>query len=119
MGGVNDRQDVGAAGEAAAVLYLKQQGYRVLETHATLLWAELDIVAEERGTLVFVEVRTRTGSGPVRPEDTVVGAKRRHLERSIQLYLGKHRWGQRPWRLDVVAVELSTDPPTVRHYRGV
>lgn len=114
-----DTNAVGAQGEAAAGRYLKGLGYRIRETHATAHWAELDIVAEERGTLVFVEVRTRTGSGPVRPEDTVVGAKRRHLERSIQLYLGQHHWEQRPWRLDVVAVELSTDPPTVRHYKGV
>lgn len=113
------RSDVGAAGETAAVAYLKQKGYRILETHATAHWAELDIVAEEGGTLVFVEVRSRSGDGPIRPEDTVIGAKRRHLERSIQLYLGQNHWEQRPWRLDVIAVELSTDPPTVRHYPGV
>jgi putative endonuclease len=114
-----DTNSIGAQGERFAARFLKRLGYRIRETHVTAHWAELDIVAEENGTLVFVEVRTRSGSGPVRPEDTVVGAKRRHLERSIQLYLGQNHWEQRPWRLDVIAVEFSTDPPTVRHYKGV
>jgi putative endonuclease len=114
-----DRTETGAKGEAVATRFLKKLGYRILERHATAHWAELDIVSEERGTLVFVEVRSRSGSGPIRPEDTVIGKKRRHLERSIQIYLGDHGWQQRPWRCDVVAVELSTDPPTTRHYRGI
>lgn len=114
-----ERGAVGSSGETVAASHLKRAGYRILERHATAHWAELDIVAEDRGTLVFVEVRTRSAKGPVRPEDTVVGKKRQHLERSIQLYLGRNGWEQRPWRLDVVAVELSTNPPTVRHYRGV
>ncbi len=114
-----DTNAVGARGEAAAGRFLKALGYRIRETHATAHWAELDIVAEEGGTLVFVEVRTRSGTGPVRPEDTVVGKKRKHLGRSVDLYLRQNHLEQRPWRLDVVAVELLTEPPTIRHYRGV
>lgn len=59
-----------------------------------------------RGELVFVEVRTRTGTAFGAPEESFTERKRRALHRSIQGYVNRERWAG-PYRLDVVGVQCA------------
>jgi len=94
---------VGRAGEEAACQFLTAQGYRILHRNLRFRAGELDVVAEEDGTLVFVEVKTRSGSSYGTAAEAITPRKREQLVRLAFIYLA--RQGQeRPCRFDVVTV---------------
>jgi putative endonuclease len=69
---------------------------------------EIDIVAEEGGDIVFVEVKTRRGDAYGLPEEAVTPAKQRKLIAAAQTYLEANGCAYAPWRVDVVAVALTS-----------
>lgn len=101
------RARVGAAGEALAARELARRGYRVLDRNWHCRYGELDIIAEDGGELVFVEVKTRRGGALGLPEEAVTPAKRRRLLTAAQEYLMEREMAERPYRFDVVAIELD------------
>jgi putative endonuclease len=96
------------AGEEIAARELARRGYAIRERNWRCPEGELDIVAEQRQTLVFAEVRTRRGGRFGTPEESITPAKRAHLIAAAQSYLQAHSLGDRNWRIDVVAVEMSS-----------
>ncbi len=110
----------GNAGEDLAAEFLKAKGYRILGRQVRVgRLGELDLIAECKGALVFIEVKTRHDASFGEPEEALTSAKRRHLRRSLQGWLmGKGLDGIRH-RVDVVAVDHSTVPPSIRHLEGV
>ena len=117
---MTDRRKVtGALGEAAAAGYLRRNGYQILVTNWRCRLGEIDIVACDDQTLVFVEVRTRRSARLGSPEESVTPAKQRRLVDLAQTYLifletAGRPWAG-PWRIDVVAVEI--DPADGRGMR--
>ena len=102
------RQGLGAAGERLARQHLVRQGYEILETNVRLAGlGEIDIVARDGDTLAFVEVRTRRGQGYGSPEDSLTDAKRARLAALAQAWLELRQQESLPWRVDLVAVQLS------------
>ncbi len=101
------RQGLGRTGERLAKERLTAQGYHVLECNVSCRYGEIDLVAEEGQDLVFIEVKTRRGTAFGRPEDAVTPAKQRKLVQLALYYLDQHNWGERSWRIDVVAVQMS------------
>ena len=108
------RKRLGKAGEEIAARELMRRGYRVLERNWRCPEGELDIVAEQDGTLVLVEVRTRRGDRFGTPEESITPAKRAHLIAAAQAYLQAHSLEERDWRIDVVAIEMSSQGALVR-----
>ncbi|HMA33589.1 MAG TPA: YraN family protein [Chloroflexia bacterium] len=118
---MSTRQALGRAGEARAAAYLQAQGLTIRETGwrptgtalAPLLRGELDLVALDGATLVFVEVRSRRGA-PGAAEESVTPAKRRQLLALAQAYLVTHDLtdDQVAWRVDVVALHFGAGRPT-------
>jgi putative endonuclease len=101
------RARVGEAGEAAAVAHLRADGYAILERDWRCRLGQIDIVAEDGGTLVVVEVKARRGRGYGLPQEAVDHRKRRKLRALLDAYrttTGRHH---QPGRIDVVAVELD------------
>jgi putative endonuclease len=101
------RARLGASGERLATLALEREGYAMLARNWRCAYGEIDLVAEEGGELVFVEVKTRRGLSFGSPEEAVTLAKRRKLLASAQTYLAERGEEQRAYRFDVVAVELD------------
>lgn len=101
------RLALGAWGQRQARAYLERQGYTVLEENARLQEGEIDIVARQGDSLVFVEVRTRSGRALGTPEESVTPRKQAQLLRVAQAYLQAHPDAPADWRIDVVAVEGS------------
>ena len=66
--------------------------------------AEIDLIAAEGETIVFIEVKTRLGAAAGRPEEAVDGRKQERIRRAAQIYLSRHRAHDRPIRFDVVAI---------------
>ena len=101
------RQGLGRTGEHMAAETLIEQGYRILERNFRCRHGEIDLVAEHQQDLVFVEVKTRRGDIFGRPEEAVNLHKQRKLVEVATYYLDLHACPDRPWRIDVVAVQLS------------
>lgn len=95
----------GLAGEVAAAALLRRAGLRVVATRWRCALGEIDVVAEEGGVLVFVEVKSRGRTGRYGgPADAVTHRKRRHLARAALSYLTAHDLLDRPCRFDVIEV---------------
>ena len=102
------RQGLGRTGERLAAERLTQQGYRVLERNFRCTYGEIDLIAEEGDELVFVEVKTRRGVAYGLPEEAVTIRKQQKLVQVATHYLDMHQYAERAWRIDVVAVQMST-----------
>jgi putative endonuclease len=108
QGEKNDhRQRLGSAGERLAAERLRQAGYLVRAFNYRCRAGEIDIVAEEDGDIVFVEVKTRRGDAYGIPEEAITSSKQRKLIAAAQTYLEAEGCPDASWRVDVVAVALS------------
>lgn len=105
--GPPSRQQLGRLGEAAAEETLRGLGWTVLARRHRRRMGEIDLVAEDGELLVFVEVKTRCGSGYGEPAAAVTRLKRRRLARVAQDFLWRRGWLERPCRFDVVEVFAS------------
>ncbi len=115
---------LGPAGEVLAERALQSAGLRVIGRNVRLQRGELDLIAADGDTIVFVEVKTREGIRKGRPEDAVTDAKIRQVSRLAAMWLKKHRLLQSRCRFDVIAVEFPArqagqprGEPQIRWYR--
>ena len=111
----------GAYGEDIACDFLKKQGYKILERNFRIRGGEIDIVAIEGGTLVYVEVKTRSSSYFGFPEESVTPRKIKFLERSAKFYRNNRKSLNLPdaERIDVVTVDTSNIEPKIRHIKNI
>lgn len=109
-GNVTARQRAGAAAEEAACARLEAAGCRILARNVRFREGELDIVADDGGTVVFVEVRMRRGDGFGGADGSVDAFKRRRLVRAAQHFL-LERYGAQggvpPCRFDVITADSN------------
>lgn len=102
------RRGLGQRGEQLAAERLQALGYRLVERNYRCPAGEIDLIALAGERWVFVEVRTRRGSRFGTPAESITPRKRAHLIASAQHYLQAHALVDVDWRIDAVAVELST-----------
>jgi len=95
---------LGRRGEAAAEALLRRAGMRILERRFRIRVGEIDLIAEQEGSVVFVEVKARRGSGYGSPAAAITKAKRDRMARVALAYLQRRAWLHRPSRFDVVEV---------------
>lgn len=101
------RSATGSRGEQLAADYLDRAGLTVLERNFRCRAGEIDLVAQDGNELVFVEVRTRVGSAFGTPEESVTLRKQRKMAECAYAYLAQHSVSNRPWRVDVIAIQLE------------
>ncbi len=104
---------VGAKGEEDAARALKKRGYRILEANFRAPRGEIDLVAEYKGMLVFIEVKARRDDRFGTPLDAVDARKRRRIIHAAEAYLATRKITDRAVRFDVVSVYLDRDPVAV------
>ena len=102
-----NRQQVGKLGEKAAQKFLKKRGYRIRETGFRCPRGEIDIIAQQKDCLIFVEVRTKVSLDFGTPEESITQAKKKKLVALALTYTSTHQNLPSLWRIDVVAVELD------------
>jgi putative endonuclease len=114
-----NRSQVAARGESLARRHLEGLGYRVEACNWRAPQGEIDLVASDGETLVFVEVKARTGRQFGEPEEAITRRKRRHLLETAQAYLEAHDRLDAAWRIDVIAVDLAPSGAVLRleHYQ--
>jgi putative endonuclease len=112
------RRRTARRGETLAALLLRLKGYRIEARNWRCSCGEIDIVAWDRGTLVFVEVKARTGASAGPPEVAVDRRKQERLIMLAQAYLARCLGEPPPCRFDVIAVEAGRLLPRLRHLRA-
>lgn len=101
----------GARGEDAACEFLKKNGYSIITRNYRAGKSEIDIIAEDRKNIIFVEVKTRTAkkdSPYGRPSDAVNRAKREYIIRGAREFLRRYgKKDRRPTRFDVIEIYVA------------
>ncbi len=95
----------GALAEQLAAEYLARRGFTILERNFNCKGGELDLVCDDAGTLVFVEVRSRRSADYGTPEETISVTKRRRIVHAARVWLLARNADDRACRFDVIAVE--------------
>ncbi len=111
---------MGRQGEEAAARFLRKQGFVILDQNVRSRLGEIDLVARDGGTLVFVEVKARQAGQGDPPEAGVMPRKQARLGRLALGYLKSKGLGEVRCRFDVVAVEIDGENrvATIRHIPG-
>ena len=99
----------GKEGEDIAAVYLQNQRYKILERNFRIRGGEIDIIALDEQTLVYIEVKTRTNRQFGLPEESVTPAKIHFLQRAAKFYRVNRKYQNLPGleRIDVVTVDLA------------
>jgi putative endonuclease len=114
-----ERQQLGAKSEKLAARYLRRRGLRILEMNHRCRIGEIDIVAKEGETVVFVEVKSKTSRERGRPEEMITAAKRRKLTDLASAYLGRRGRRRGSARFDVVTILWGPGgEKTLKYYRN-
>ena len=101
-----NRRKVGKCYEDLAALYLKEQGYEILERNYRDRLGEIDLIAKDGRYLVFVEVKYRRDQTSGYPEEAVGGRKQQKIRHTAAYYLYRRGYGEdMPCRFDVVSIE--------------
>ena len=98
--------EIGALGEQIALEYLLERKYQILETNWVCGHKEVDIIAKDGDTIVFVEVKTRHSSCLVEPEATVDVYKQRHLIWAANSYVNRYQYDN-DVRFDIIAIVID------------
>ena len=111
-------QTTGRRGEDAASSYLETKGWRILARRFRIRGGEIDLVAEEDGVVVFVEVKTRAAGSLDDGRGAVDHRKKKSLARAAALFLARMGLSDRPCRFDVLTVTPAGEGHRFRHHRA-
>lgn len=107
------RTNVGKLGESIAASYLTRKRFRIIERNFKARYGEIDIIAIDQDTLVFVEVKTRISSSFGTPEEAVTPRKLREVVKTAEYYASLHPTLPKLLRIDAIGIML--DPTTMSH----
>ena len=111
---------LGDRGERAAVRYLKKQRFRIIAKQYRNSFGEVDIIAQDGKTTVFVEVKTRTSTNDGQPFEAVDLRKQEKITRIALAWLKKHDRLEQPARFDIVSIIWPDEnsEPQIQHFRN-
>jgi putative endonuclease len=114
------QKPLGQRGERAAAKYLKRRGYKIVAQGSRLRPGELDLVAVDGRTVVFVEVKTRRSDQYGSPAEAVDLQKQRRLTRLAVTFLKRHGLLENPARFDIVSIVWPEDQrrPQIEHIKN-
>jgi putative endonuclease len=104
-----EKRELGKKGEEVALRFLKKKGYRIIEKNYVCKMGEMDIIAKDKDTLAFIEVKTRTTTEFGPPQLAVNSSKQRQLSKVALNYLKEKQLEDVKARFDVVAILLEQE----------
>jgi putative endonuclease len=109
-----NRKETGAIAENIAADYLSKRGYKIRERNYRTREGEIDIIAEKEGTLIFFEVRAKTGRAFGSAEESITERKQKRLVALAEAYLSDS--GEQPdsCRIDIIAIKLGANGTLIR-----
>ncbi len=111
----DNRKTVGQLGEDEAAKYLKKNGYEIIERNYMISHSEIDIIAKNEKYIVFVEVRSKTGTQFGSPEDSMSNSKRRQVRKTAELYLLTNKYKEHQIRFDFIGVVFENNNVKINH----
>ncbi len=106
-------------GENTAARFLQSLGYKIIARNVRLEVGEIDIVARDGRTLVFVEVKTRSSDDDASPESAVDADKQHQVTKAAKVYLSRYGTPRPPARFDVVAIVWPPGrKPRITHHQN-
>lgn len=102
------RQTIGDRGEKCAVKYMKQHGFKIIETNYRCNMGEIDIIAKIDEYIVFTEVKSRKSSAFGEPREFVDYKKQQRIKKTAYTYIAD-RYAECPVRFDVCEIYHSTE----------
>jgi putative endonuclease len=108
----------GAPGEEIACRHLVRQGFAILARNYRCRSGEIDVVAKDGPTTVFVEVKHRRSASHGAGHESVTFGKRRRLVRAARLYAASRGLSETPLRFDVISIDETEKGTEIRHDRG-
>lgn len=108
---LRNKTGLGKKGEELAVSYLKSKGFKILEKNLRSRFGEIDIIAKDHGTLVFIEVKTRTSEAFGLPIQGINEKKQERLRQLAMRYIAEKELIDKEVRFDVLGI-LQTDKIT-------
>ena len=113
------RQDLGRYGEDRAASYLQERGYEIIDRNWRSQVGEIDLVAKERDRLVFIEVKTRSGSGFGHPFEAITANKVARMRRLVSDWCVAKQVSAAKVRLDAIAVLVTGGRVHIEHLKEV
>lgn len=114
-----DNRLTGALGEEIAAKYLENQGYKILDKNFHYSkYAEIDIIAKEKDTIVFVEVKTRKTKNFGHPLEAITQKKLENIYKAAMFYLQNTKEKHKKYRIDVISI-LGADKYEMEHIKNV
>ena len=115
----NDNKSVGVRGEEIAVAYLRGERFTIIERNYRCKSGEVDIVARDGKTIVFVEVKARRNLSYGPPQLAVTPFKQRQISKAALTWLAQHRQHDVGARFDVIAILMPEGAvPVIEHIRN-
>jgi len=99
-------QQIGALGQYLAEQCLKNKGYKIIDKNFRAKTGEIDLIAQDLKTLVFIEVKTRTNRLYGMPEEAITRKKQFSIIKTAKVYLLKNNLKDVPYRIDCVSCEF-------------
>jgi putative endonuclease len=113
------RQNIGRYGEDRAATYLQDRGYEIIERNWRSRAGEIDLIARENDRLVFVEVKTRTGSGYGHPFEAITQVKVARMRRLVADWCSSRQLPAIKVRLDAISVLITGGRVFIEHLKEV
>lgn len=113
----NRRRRSGSRGEKLAAWFLEQRGYQIAERNLRLGRFEVDLVVARAGKLVFVEVKTRSGTAWEMAGASLRAAQRQRLAAAASAYAARAERRYRGFRFDVVTIDEDEQSLVIEHHR--
>ncbi len=111
---MSTHNELGTKGEMLAVQYLQERGYEILEINWRFARVEIDIIAKQNQTIIFVEVKTRSSEYFGFPENAVDTIKQKNMATAAEEYLEQHNI-ETDVRFDVVSIVIKKNQPDIHH----
>lgn len=110
---IKEALSLGKTGESLAEVFLIENGYKILRRNYNTKLGEVDIIAEERGTICFIEVKSRSNNRFGSAKEAVSLAKQRKIGRVAFIFLKENNYLRKKARFDVVSIDFSIKEPNI------
>ena len=116
MIGLSDfRKQVGNKGESLAEDYIKRKGYNIIQRNYRCRLGEIDIIAKDDDTIVFIEVRTKQNENFGTPQDSVTSTKMSKISKTALSFIHEKNLSGFSYRFDFIAITFSQGKPNIEH----
>lgn len=112
-------RQAGDSGEDLACKFLKKNGYKILKRNFNIRGGEIDVIAMDGQSLVFIEVKTRYGKEYGYAREAVTPWKLKYLQKAALFYIVKTKWGGKPYRFDLVAIDYEDSKPSIELLKNI